>query len=101
MERRIIKNLVIKSCKNKLATFLLEVATAQNNIDIENNPHLTLNLSVKELSAFIGSKRQTVSTIFNELLKKKILEKEDNTRYIIKNLSKLKEWTIVSSENRE
>ena len=74
MERRIIKNLVFKSCKNKLATFLLEVAEAQNNT-LMDNPCITLNLSVKELSAFIGSKRQTVSTIFNELLKRQILEK--------------------------
>jgi len=91
MERRIIKNLVFKSCKNKLASFLLEVAIAQNN-NLENNSLITLNLSVKELSAFIGSKRQTVSTEFNALLRKKVLEKKDQTRYVISNLSKLKEW---------
>lgn len=101
MERRIIKNLVFKSCKNKLASFLLEVAAAQNGNNIENNSSITLKLSVKELSAFIGSKRQTTSTIFNEFLKKNILEKKNSTCYIIKNLPKLKEWTIVSSENRE
>jgi len=95
MERRIIKNLVFKSCKNKLASFLLEVAIAQNN-NLENNSSITLNLSVKELSTFIGSKRQTVSTVFNELLKKKILTKRDNTRYAISNLAKLKEWTLTN-----
>lgn len=95
MERRIIKNLVFKSCKNKLASFLLEVAIAQNN-NLENNSSITLNLSVKELSTFIGSKRQTVSTVFNELLKKKILTKRDNTRYEISNLAKLKEWTLTN-----
>jgi len=95
MERRIIKNLVFKSCKNKLASFLLEVAVAQNN-NLEDHSLITLNLSVKELSTFIGSKRQTVSTVFNELLKKKILGKKDSTRYVISNLAKLREWTSTN-----
>lgn len=94
MERRIIKNLVFKSCKNKLASFLLEVAVAQNK-NLESSSIISLNLSVKELSSFIGSKRQTVSTVFNELLKKKILTKQDNTRYEITNLEALKEWTHI------
>lgn len=97
MERRIIKNLVFKSCKNKLASFLLEVAIAQNN-NLEDNSVISLNLSVKELSSFIGSKRQTVSTAFNELLKKKILTKKDHSHYEITDLQVLKEWTIINSK---
>lgn len=96
MERRIIKNLVFKSCKNKLASFLLEVASAQNNNIVENNTIILFNLSVHELSLFIGSKRQTVSTVFNELLKKKILMKKDQSHYAINDLEKLKEWTITN-----
>jgi len=96
MERRIIKNLVFKSCKNKLASFLLEVASAQNNNVVENNTIILFNLSVHELSLFIGSKRQTVSTVFNELLKKKILMKKDQSHYAINDLEKLKEWTITN-----
>lgn len=95
MERRIIKNLVFKSCKNKLASFLLEVASAQNNNIVENNTIILFNLSVHELSLFIGSKRQTVSTVFNELLKKKILTKKDQSHYAITDLEKIKEWTIT------
>lgn len=96
MERRIIKNLVFKSCKNKLAAFLLEVAAAQNST-LDDNPCIMLNLSVKELSAFIGSKRQTVSTVFNELLKKKILERQYPSGYIIQDIETLREWTVISS----
>lgn len=96
MERRIIKNLVFKSCKNKLASFLLEVASAQNNNIVANNTIILFNLSVHELSLFIGSKRQTVSTVFNELLKKRILTKKDQSHYAITDLEKLKEWTITN-----
>lgn len=96
MERRIIKNLVFKSCKNKLASFLLEVASAQNNNVVANNTIFLFNLSVHELSLFIGSKRQTVSTVFNELLKKRILTKKDQSHYAITDLEKLKEWTITN-----
>ena len=77
-----------------VASFLLEVAVAQNK-NLESSSIISLNLSVKELSSFIGSKRQTVSTVFNELLKKKILTKQDNTRYEISNLEALKEWTHI------
>ena len=96
MERRIIKNLVFKSCKNKLALFLLEVASAQNSDIVKNDTIILFNLSVHELSLFIGSKRQTVSTVFNELLKKKILTKKDPSHYAITDLEKLKEWAISS-----
>ncbi len=93
MERRIIKNLVFKSCKNRLASFLLEIIAAQNN-NLENDSQIVLNLSVKEMATFIGSKRQTVSTEFNALIKKKILIKEENNHYTIKNIEKLKEWSL-------
>jgi CRP-like cAMP-binding protein len=93
MERRIIKNLVFKTCKNRLAAFLLEIILSQNG-SLENNLKIKLNLSVKEMSTFIGSKRQTVSTVFNELLKKNILIKEENNIYTVNDIKKLKEWSI-------
>lgn len=94
MERRIIKNLVFKSCKNRLASFLLEIIESQNN-KLENDIQITLNLSVKEMATFIGSKRQTVSTVFNELMKKKILIKEENNLYTINDINTLKEWALI------
>ncbi|RXJ88241.1 Crp/Fnr family transcriptional regulator [Arcobacter sp. CECT 8985] len=88
LERNIIKNLVFKSCKKKVTSFFIDIAKTQNNI-INGKYHINIDLSVKVLSSFIGSKRQTVSTIINELKKEKIIEKIDKNKYIINNMEKL------------
>ncbi|WP_024953596.1 Crp/Fnr family transcriptional regulator [Sulfurospirillum arcachonense] len=95
MERRIIKNLVFKTCKNRIASFLLEIATAQNE-QLLDDIYIHLDLSVKELATFIGSKRQTVSTVFHELMKDNTIEKIKKNKYIIHNIKKLEEYTHSS-----
>lgn len=96
MERRIIKNIVFKTCKNRIASFLMEIAIAQNE-KIDNDIYINLNLSIKELATFIGSKRQTVSTVFHELIKNNVIEKIEKNRYIIHSIEKLEEYTHSSS----
>jgi len=91
LERNIIKNLVFKSCKRKVAAFFMDIATTQNNI-IDNKYFINIDLSVKVLSSFIGSKRQTVSTIINELKRKKIIEKIDKNRYVIHKFDELENY---------
>lgn len=91
IERNIIKNLVFKSCKKKVTIFLTEIATTQNK-KIDDKYCIELNLSIKELSSFIGSKRQTVSTIMNELKKKYIIEEIDKYRFIIHKFNELENY---------
>ncbi|AXH09406.1 hypothetical protein CP960_04055 [Malaciobacter halophilus] len=91
LERNIIKNLVFKSCKKKISSFLIEIATTQDQ-KRDGKYVLDLNLSIKTLSSFIGSKRQTVSTIINDLKKKKIIEKIDKNKYIIHKLYELENF---------
>ena len=95
MERRIIKNIVFKTCKNRIASFLLEVAIAQNE-KTQNEIYINLSLSIKELATFIGSKRQTVSTVFHELIKNNVIEKIKKNRYIIHDIELLEEYTHSS-----
>ncbi|RXJ81706.1 hypothetical protein CRU95_04955 [Arcobacter sp. F2176] len=91
LERNIIKNLVFKSCKRKVALFLMEIATTQDTL-IDGKYCIDLNLSIKDLSSFIGSKRQTVSTIMNDLIKKNIIGKIDKNRLIIHQFNKLENY---------
>ena len=92
MERKIIKNLIFKTCKNRIAFFLLEVVENQNQ-KIGDKYFIDFNLSIKELATFIGSKRQTVSTVFHELINEKIIEKINKNQYLINDLAKLKHHT--------
>ncbi len=88
LERRIIKNLAFRKCKKRVAYFLLDLA--------HHNKHehliLDFDISVQEIANFIGSQRQTVSTIFNELLRKNILMKRSGKHFVISDLEKLKEY---------
>lgn len=91
IERSIIKNLVFKSCKEKISSFLVEVALTQNNL-INNQYHIVLNLSMKDLASFIGSKRQTVSTIMNEMIKEKIIGKVNKNEFVILDMERLETY---------
>jgi CRP-like cAMP-binding protein len=93
IERKIIKNLIFKTCKNRMGTFLLEIAIGQNDIDeSSDNLHFYLDLSMKDLATFIGAKRQTVSTVFHELLRDKIIKKVKKNKYTIPSIKKLQEY---------
>lgn len=92
MERKIIKNLIFKTCKNRMGTFLLEVATGQNDKVVNDSICFYLDLSMKDLATFIGAKRQTVSTVFNEIAKDKIIMKIKKNKYCIPSIKKLKEY---------
>lgn len=90
-ERKIIKNLVFESCKRRIACFILEVALNESEKK-EDGMLVDLTLSVKEMANFIGAKRQTVSTVCNELIKENIIEKKDHNRYIIHDINQLKNY---------
>lgn len=94
LERKIIKNLVFESCKKRIASFVLDIALSTGK---KHNDGISiyLSLSIKELAKFIGSQRQTVSTVFNELIKEHIIDKIDNDQYLISDIERLKEYTYL------
>lgn len=92
LERNIIKNLVFENCKKRIASFMLDIALASGDQKNEGT-FMHLDMSIKDLAKFIGSKRQTVSTVYNELLKEGILEKNEHNQYLIRDIEKLKYYT--------
>ena len=91
IEREIIKNLVFNDCKKRVVSFLLNVAL-NTGVKNDNGILIDLTMSISEFADFIASKRQTVSSILNELIKEGILYKVDSTKYIIKNIDLLKKY---------
>lgn len=83
IERKIINNLVFECCQQRLATFILDLYNKNHSL------HINLNLSMQELSNFIGSKRQTVSTTFNDFIREDIIRRIDHHEYLILDLDKL------------
>ncbi len=88
LERRIIKNLAFGKCRKRVAYFLLDMV---HHYKSEHIP-LDFDMSVQSLANFIGSQRQTVSGIFNELLQKNIIAKTDRKHFVVLDLEKLKEY---------
>ncbi len=84
LERKIINHLVFDCCKERMASFLLDLYEKDQDI------YFSLDISMEELSHFIGSKRQTVSTIFNDFLKDNIIEKTEHHNYVIRDMHALK-----------
>lgn len=91
-ERRIIKHLALGKCKKRVAFFLLDMALHYKSEQIP----LDFDLSVQELSNFIGSKRQTVSSIFNELLKEDIISKTEGKHFVINSIERLRAYAKCS-----
>ena len=91
LQRDIIQDLVFNSCRKRVVTFLTDAA---NTIGIkqENGSVLVdIDMSISELSSFIASKRQTISCIISELHHDGLLEKVDSHKYLIKNITALKD----------
>jgi len=93
IEREIIKNLVFNDCKKRVISFLVDVAL-NTGVKYDNGILIDLTMSISELADFIASKRQTVSSILNELIKDGILHKLDSTKYIIKDINTLKKYLL-------
>ena len=91
IERKIIQMLVFKNCKTRISAFLVEVALMQKYLDGKDDIVINLDFSMQEFSSFIGAKRQTVSTVFNELISNKIIKKVGKYQY------KILDWAALRS----
>ncbi|TLP35545.1 Crp/Fnr family transcriptional regulator [Arcobacter arenosus] len=92
IERRIIQMLVFKNCRTRISYFLVEVALMQKYLDKKEDVVINLDFSMQEFSTFIGAKRQTVSTVFNELISEKIITKVGFHKYKILDWNRLRSF---------
>lgn len=90
IERKIMQSLLFKNCKSRISCFLIELALTQKYLEGNDNSIIELDISMQEFSSFIGAKRQTVSTVFNELIIDKIIERVGKHKYKILDWSKLR-----------
>ena len=90
LQRDIIQDLVFNSCKKRVISFLIDAANTIGIKQKNGSVLVDIDMSISELSTFIASKRQTISFIINELQHDGLLEKVDTHRYIIENITALK-----------
>lgn len=90
IERKIIQTLAFKNCKTRISSFLIEVALMQKYLDGNDDVIIDLDFTMQEFASFIGAKRQTVSTVFNELIGDGIIKKVGKHKYKILDWSGLR-----------
>ncbi|OPA74903.1 Cro/Cl family transcriptional regulator [Campylobacter pinnipediorum subsp. pinnipediorum] len=92
LQRKIIKSILYESAKGRIANFLIELAKEQ---DLKQNSYyyVFLPFSVKVLSSFVGLKRQSASTAFNELIKDDIIRKLTAHEFLIIDFNALQSYT--------
>ncbi|MGF7441981.1 Crp/Fnr family transcriptional regulator [Campylobacter concisus] len=92
VQRQIIKSILFEDAKGRIANFLIELAHEQ---DLKQNGYhyIFLPFSLKVLSSFVGLKRQSASTAFNELIKDDIIRKITPHEFLIIDYEKLESYT--------
>ena len=92
VQRQIIKSILFEDAKGRIANFLIELAKEQ---DLKQNGYhyIFLPFSLKVLSSFVGLKRQSASTTFNELIKNDIIRKITPHEFLIIDYEKLESYT--------
>jgi len=87
-----VKRLTPMRATSRIANFLIELANEQ---DLKQNGYryVFLPFSLKVLSSFVGLKRQSASTAFNELIKDDIIRKITPHEFLIIDHEKLESYT--------
>ncbi len=90
VERSIIKDLVFKNFKQRTIHFLIQ--TAENiGKKTDKGIEFKIKCNLEELSHFLGTQRQTLSSFLTKMKKNNILLREHN-KFIIFDLEKLKKY---------
>ncbi|GAB6074636.1 Crp/Fnr family transcriptional regulator [Nautilia lithotrophica] len=91
LERDILKSLAFKSAKERIRDFLLDLA---NSIGIKTDTGIIIDIhcTMEETASFLGISRQRFSTFINEMINKKIIEKIEHKKILIKDLNSLKNF---------
>ncbi len=88
IEREIITTLVFNSCKERVISFFVDMAHSVGDHRYEGIM-VDLSMSIGEFADLLASKRQTISTILNELISAGLIKKYKNQKYLIRDIQKM------------
>ena len=87
----IIDSLVFKDVTQRIVEFFLYEARHNGKKDPAGTRFI-IDLTMEQVASVVGSSRQTVSTIINQMLRDGTLSKVDRRTYVVPNLDILKEF---------
>ncbi|MBU3937611.1 MAG: Crp/Fnr family transcriptional regulator [Proteobacteria bacterium] len=89
----IITSLVFKDVTQRLAEFLLYEARSHGRPE-DGGVSLTIDLTMEQLAAVVGSSRQTASTLINEMIRAGVLVKRSRRELFLPKLELLKDFSM-------
>lgn len=87
----IIDSLSFKDIRKRLAEFIL-FQSERCALDANGMVTISLGLTMEQIANIVGSTRQTVSTILNDMIREGVILKSDRGVFVIPNLRKLREF---------
>jgi CRP-like cAMP-binding protein len=92
-----VENLAFRDARQRLTHFLVSVARRQG-ARAEGGPcTVSLSVTLTEAALLLGSTRQTVSAVLNEMVREGLLERLGRQKLLIHDLSKLEVWGMTPS----
>ncbi len=80
---QIIEGLAFKDVNSRLATLLAGEAEQHGIPDANGDTIIRIDLSVEQIAGLLGSTRQTVSTLLNDLSRQGLIRKLDRGRFLV------------------
>jgi CRP/FNR family transcriptional regulator, carbon monoxide oxidation system transcription regulator len=88
-----IESLAFKDVRRRLIEYLIEVE-ADRGRHTAAGSLVELGVSTEDIALLVGTTRQTISQILNDLIKNNIIEKVNRRTLLIKDLAALKSWEV-------
>lgn len=85
----IIDGLAFKDVNYRLVSLLSNEARKHGVVDNSGRHHVQIELSVEQIARLVGSTRQTVSTLLNDLARLGLVERPERGKFIIPDLAAL------------
>ena len=94
----IIDGLVFKDVNTRLVSLLVSEARRHGVPGKQGGVLFKIDLSVEQIARLVGSTRQTVSTLLNDLSRKGLIKRPERGTFIIPDLSALKALTGTDTD---
>jgi CRP/FNR family transcriptional regulator, carbon monoxide oxidation system transcription regulator len=89
-----IEGLAFKDVRRRLVEYLIGVESDRGQ-QTKAGSVVELGVSTEDIALLIGTTRQTISQILNDLIKNGIVEKVNRRTLLIKNLAALNDWENI------
>lgn len=91
----IVENLAFRDARQRLTHFLVSVARRQGGAGVQGACTVVLGVTLTEAALLLGSTRQTVSAVLNDMVREGLVERLGRHKLLIHDLAQLEAWGLA------